>query len=67
MRGHVVVVGGGVMGLTSAYYLRKRGYEVTVLERDAADRNTTSHGNAGMVSAWTRSMIAVPCVSSAQT
>ena len=49
MSGHVVVVGGGVMGLTSAYYLRKRGYEVTVLERDAADRNTTSHGNAGMV------------------
>lgn len=46
---HVVVVGGGVMGLTSAYYLRERGYQVTVLERDGEERHTTSHGNAGMV------------------
>ena len=49
MSGHVVVVGGGIMGFTSAYYLRERGYEVTVLERDAEGRNTTSFGNAGMV------------------
>lgn len=44
-----MVVGAGIVGLASAYYLRKRGYEVTVLERDGAERNTTSYGNAGMV------------------
>ncbi len=49
MSRHVVVVGAGIIGLTSAYYLRQRGFEVTVLERDSAERVTTSHGNAGMV------------------
>lgn len=49
MSKHVVVIGAGIVGLTSAYYLRQRGFEVTVLERDGADRTTTSYGNAGMV------------------
>src|SRR5690606_28616923 len=46
---HVVVVGAGIVGLASAYYLRRAGFEVTVLERDPEERATTSHGNAGMV------------------
>lgn len=49
MSKHVVVIGAGIVGLASAYYLRKRGFEVTVLERDGEHRNTTSYGNAGMV------------------
>ena len=49
MSRHAVVVGAGIIGLTSAYYLRQRGFQVTVLERDSAERVTTSHGNAGMV------------------
>ena len=31
-----VVIGAGVVGVTTAYYLSKYGHEVTVLERDAA-------------------------------
>src|SRR5690554_3346361 len=49
MSRHAVVVGAGIIGLMSAYYLRQRGFEVTVLERDSEGRVTTSHGNAGMV------------------
>ncbi|MBT8069201.1 MAG: FAD-dependent oxidoreductase, partial [Gammaproteobacteria bacterium] len=30
---HVVVLGAGVIGVTTAYYLAKRGHEVTVVER----------------------------------
>jgi D-amino-acid dehydrogenase len=31
----VVVVGGGLMGVTTAYFLAHRGCEVTVIERQA--------------------------------
>lgn len=36
MKDQVVVIGAGIMGLTTAYYLSKSGYSVTVLE--ASDR-----------------------------
>src|SRR5690349_24014989 len=45
----VVIAGGGVIGLCSAYYLLKEGHEVTVIDRgDITDG--TSFGNAGYVS-----------------
>ncbi|MEP1150492.1 MAG: FAD-dependent oxidoreductase [Balneola sp.] len=44
----VHVIGGGIIGLSSAWYLRKEGFEVTVVDRtDLTDG--ASHGNAGMV------------------
>jgi D-amino-acid dehydrogenase len=49
MARHVLVVGAGVVGLNAAYELRRRGFDVTVLERDAAGHAATSHGNAGIV------------------
>lgn len=45
----VIVVGGGVIGLASAYHLAKAGREVTVVERDASLASGCSEGNAGMV------------------
>lgn len=45
----VVVVGGGVIGLSSAYYALKRGFAVTVLDREPAGGDNCSTGNAGMV------------------
>lgn len=45
----VTVIGGGVIGLCSAYYLQKEGYEVTVIERgDITDG--CSFGNMGYMS-----------------
>lgn len=44
----IVIVGGGVIGLFSAYYLTEKGYKVTVLDqRDFSDN--CSYGNAGMI------------------
>ena len=49
MSKHVVVIGGGVVGLCVAYYARRRGFEVTVVEREGAERSGTSYGNAGLI------------------
>lgn len=45
----VVIVGGGVIGLCSAYYALKRGFQVTVIEREAAGGDNCSMANAGMI------------------
>jgi glycine/D-amino acid oxidase-like deaminating enzyme len=49
MRRHVAIVGGGVIGLSTAYYCAKAGYAVTVIDRNPPARNGCSFGNAGMV------------------
>lgn len=46
--GKVVVVGGGLIGLACAWYLRQGGYEVTLLERQHIAAGA-SFGNCGMV------------------
>ncbi|RMX06424.1 D-amino acid dehydrogenase [Corticibacter populi] len=46
----VIVLGGGVIGVTSAYYLARAGMQVTVIERESAPAEETSFGNAGQVS-----------------
>lgn len=43
-----VIVGAGIIGLSSAYYLQKSGWEVTVLEKTDGTDNC-SFGNAGMI------------------
>ena len=45
----VIIVGGGVIGLCSAYYALKRGFSVTVIERESAGGDNCSMGNAGMI------------------
>lgn len=54
---HVVVIGAGVVGVTTAWELSRRGYQVTVLERHSMAGNETSKGNAaqrsyGVVYPW---------------
>ena len=46
---HVVVIGAGVVGLCTAYYCAQRGLRVTVIDRDAEERDGCSFGNAGMI------------------
>lgn len=46
----VLVLGSGVIGVTSAYQLAQAGHEVTVVDRQPAAALETSYGNAGEVS-----------------
>jgi len=47
---HVIVLGSGVIGVTSAYYLAKQGAKVTVIDRQSAPAEETSFANAGQIS-----------------
>ena len=46
----VLVLGSGVIGVASAYYLAAQGAEVTVLDRQSGPAEETSFGNAGQIS-----------------
>lgn len=46
----IVVLGSGVIGTTSAYYLARSGHEVTVVDRQPGPAMETSFANAGEVS-----------------
>lgn len=46
---HVAVIGAGIVGVTSAYYLRQQGFEVTVVERNAGVAQEASFANAGVI------------------
>lgn len=45
----VVVAGGGIIGMCTAYYLKKEGHDVVVIERGDL-KSGTSFGNAGYIS-----------------
>ncbi|HEY5315354.1 MAG TPA: FAD-dependent oxidoreductase [Pirellulales bacterium] len=49
MSRHVVIVGGGVIGLCTAWYAVRRGLRVTVVERGGPQRDGCSFGNAGLI------------------
>src|ERR1700749_3258598 len=44
----VIIIGGGIIGLSSAYYLSKAGHQVTILDKGDLTDNC-SFGNAGMI------------------
>jgi D-amino-acid dehydrogenase len=45
----VVVLGGGVVGVTAAYQLQRDGHEVVIVERNREVASGASWGNAGMI------------------
>lgn len=44
----VLIIGAGIMGLSTAYYLQKKGYQVTIIDKGEI-RDNCSLGNAGMI------------------
>lgn len=46
----ICVLGGGVVGVTTAYYLARDGHQVTLVERHADVAQETSHANGGQLS-----------------
>ena len=47
---HIVVLGAGVVGTTTAWYLQKQGHQVTVVDRQSGAGLETSFANGGQVS-----------------
>jgi D-amino-acid dehydrogenase len=45
----VLIVGGGIVGLSAAYYCARKGYRVTLVERGGPERGGCSFVNAGML------------------
>src|SRR5689334_1344238 len=45
----VLVMGGGVIGVTTAYYLAREGHDVEVVERHPRLAHEASGGNAGLI------------------
>ena len=46
----VVICGGGIVGLSCAYYLARDGWKVTVVERNAEGADSCAQGSAGYIS-----------------
>ena len=55
----IVIIGGGIAGLTNAYYLKKSGHDVKLISKDDITDNT-SFGNAGLLSAFEKAPLASP-------
>lgn len=47
---HVIVVGAGVIGVTTAYYLSRAGCDVTIIDRARQVADGASHANGGQLS-----------------
>ncbi|WP_374012438.1 D-amino acid dehydrogenase [Pseudoxanthomonas koreensis] len=58
----VLVMGGGVIGVTCAWYLARAGFEVSVVEREPGPALAASHANAGQISPGYASPWAAPGV-----
>ena len=50
MNKHVAVVGAGIAGITTAYYLAREGYNVTIYEQERYPAMGTSFANGGQIS-----------------
>ncbi len=46
----VIVLGAGLLGVTSAYFLRQQGHDVSVVDRQASPAAETSFANGGQIS-----------------
>lgn len=44
----IVIIGGGINGLMSAYYLQQQGHDITIVDKSDFNDNC-SYGNAGMI------------------
>ena len=46
---NIIIIGSGIIGITTAYELLKNGHKVTLFDRQPGAANETSFGNAGLI------------------
>jgi len=51
MTQHIIVIGAGICGLSTAIWLRRSGHDVTLIDRDKPGAGA-SFGNAGLLAQW---------------
>ncbi len=56
---HIVVIGAGIVGVSAGIWLRRKGFEVTLVDKDAPGEGTTS-GNAGVLAACSVAPVTAP-------
>lgn len=59
MSGHIVIVGAGIVGVSTAIWLLRFGADVTLVDRDAPGQGT-SYGNAGVLAACSMVPVTAP-------
>jgi D-amino-acid dehydrogenase len=57
---HVLILGSGVIGVTTAYYLTRAGHQVTIVDRASGPAQDTSFANSGQISPGCASPWAAP-------
>ena len=59
MNKHVVIIGAGIVGVSTGIWLRRMGAQVTLVDRDAPGQGT-SYGNAGVLAACSVVPVTIP-------
>ena len=49
MTKNIVIIGGGIVGLSTAWFCQRQGHHVTIVDRKPSQRDGCSFGNAGML------------------
>ena len=52
MDNKIGIIGGGIQGISNALFLQKKGFEVTIFDRNEPGSPTASYGNAGHFSPY---------------
>ena len=47
---NIIVLGAGIIGISTAWHLRERGHQVTVVDRQSGPALETSYANGGQIS-----------------
>jgi len=58
----ICIIGAGLVGVTSAYYLAKAGHKVVMVDKEAAPAQITSNANGGQLSYSYSNPLAGPCI-----
>ena len=49
---HIGIIGAGIQGISNALFLQKKGFEVTIFDKDEPGSHAASYGNAGHFSPY---------------